>query len=97
MPCHALPKKICAKQNQQVHQSKQQICHISIFIQWKEHGNQNTEYAISIKRVRQPKHQVRHLNQKNTPTKTPNTPSQSKQSNVDSLEIENVNFRGALI
>ena len=27
----------------------------------------------SIERTRQPKHQVRHLNQKNTPTKTPNT------------------------
>ena len=33
--------------------------------------NQNTKYAISIKRIRQPKHQVRHLNQKSTPTKTP--------------------------
>ena len=33
MPCHALPINKYAKQNQQVHQSKQQICHISIFIQ----------------------------------------------------------------
>ena len=32
----------------------------------------------SIERTRQPKHQVRHLNQKNTQTKTTSTPSQSK-------------------
>ena len=48
--------------------------------QSKEYANQNTKYAISIKRIRQPKHQVRHLNQKSTPTKTPSTPSQSKES-----------------
>ena len=41
--------------------------------------NQNTKYAISIKRICQPKHQVRHLNQKSMPTKTPRTPSQSKE------------------
>ena len=42
--------------------------------------NQNTKYAISIKRICQPKHQVRHLNNKKSlPTKTPSTPSQSKE------------------
>ena len=55
----------------------------------------------SIERTRQPKHQVRHLNQKNTPTKTPSTPSQSKQKNTptktpntpsQSKEYANVNF-----
>merc|ERR1712175_3799 len=66
MLCHALPINKYAKQNQQVHQSKQQICHNSIFIQYEEHGNQNTKNAISIK--------------KSTPTKTPSTPSQSKES-----------------
>ena len=45
----------------------------------KEYANQNTKNAISNQRVRQPKHLVRHLNQKNTPTKTPSTPSQSKE------------------
>ena len=35
--------------------------------QSKEYANQNTKYAISIKRIRQPKHQIRHLNQMNTP------------------------------
>ena len=48
--------------------------------QSKEYTNQNTKYAISIKRIRQLKHQVRHLNQKNTPTKTLSTPSQSKET-----------------
>ena len=43
MPCHAISINKYANQKQQVHQSKQQIC---------------------------------HLNQKTTPTKTPNTPSQ---------------------
>ena len=33
MPSHALPINKYAKQNQQVHQSKQQIYHFSIFIQ----------------------------------------------------------------
>ena len=33
--------------------------------QSKEYANQNTKYAISIKRVRQPKHQIHHLNQNN--------------------------------
>ena len=47
--------------------------------QWKEYANQNTKYAISIRRLRQLKHQIRHLNQKSTPTKTPSTPSQSKE------------------
>ena len=46
--------------------------------QSKEYANQNTKYAISIKRLRQREHQLRHLNQKNMPTKTPSMPSQSK-------------------
>ena len=46
---------------------------------------QPKQYAISTKRIRQPKHQVRHFNPKSTPIKTPNTPSQSK-------EHANVNF-----
>ena len=88
MPYHAIPINKYAKQKQQVHQSKQQICHLnqkntptktpSTPSQPKEYANQNTKYAISIKRVRQPKHQVRHLNQKNTPTKTPKTPPRSE-------------------
>ena len=79
MPYHAIPINKYAKQKQQVHQSKQQICHLnqkntptktpSTPSQPKEYANQNTKYAISIKRVRQPKHQVRHLNQKNTQPK----------------------------
>ena len=32
--------------------------------QSKEDANQNTKYAISIKKVHQPKHQIHHLNQK---------------------------------
>ena len=73
MPCHAIPINKYAKQKQQVHQSEQQICHLNQKImptktpstpsQPKEYANQNTKYAISIKRVRQAKHQVRHLNQ----------------------------------
>ena len=43
------------------------------------------KYAKQKQQLRQPKHQVRHINQKNTPTKTPNTLSQSK-------EYANVNF-----
>ena len=46
MPYHAIPINKYAKQKQQVHQSKQQIC---------------------------------HLNQKNTPTKPPSMPDQSKK------------------
>ena len=67
--------------------------------QSKEYANQNTKYAISTKRIRQPKHQVRHLNQKSTPTKTPSTPSQSKEyatktpnTQSQSKEYANVNF-----
>ena len=66
MPYHAIPINKYAKQKQQVHQSKQQIC---------------------------------HLNQKNTPTKTPSTPSQSKEyatktpnTQSQSKEYANVNF-----
>ena len=44
-----------------------------------KYTNQSNKYAISIKRVCQPKHQVRHINQKNMPTKTPSMPSQSKE------------------
>ena len=44
-----------------------------------KYTNQSNKYAISTKRERQPKHQVRHLNQKNMPTKIPSTPSQSKE------------------
>ena len=44
-----------------------------------KYTNQSNKYAMSIKRVRQLKHQVCHINQKNTPTKTPSTPSQSKE------------------
>ena len=52
MPCHAIPINKYAKQKQQVHQSEQQICHLNK----KKYANQNTKYAISIQRVRQPKH-----------------------------------------
>ena len=44
-----------------------------------KYTNQSNKYTISIKRVRQPKLQVRHFNQKNTPSKTPSTPSQYKE------------------
>ena len=64
-----------------------------------KYTNQSNKYAISIKRIRQPKHQVRHLNQKSTPTKTPSTPSQSKEyatktpnTQSQSKEYANVNF-----
>ena len=73
MPCHAILINKYAKQKQKVHQSKQQICHL------KDYANKNTKYAISIKRVCQTKHKVRHLSQKNTPTKTSSTPFQSKE------------------
>ena len=43
-----------------------------------KYTKQKNKYAISIKRMRQLKHQVCHLNQKNMPNKTPSTPSQSK-------------------
>merc|ERR1712212_32128 len=62
MPYHAIPINKYAKQKQQVHQSKQQICHLnqkntptktpSTPSQPKEYANQNTKYAISIKRTR---------------------------------------------
>ena len=68
--------------------------------QSKEYANQNTKYAISTKRIRQPKHQVRHLNQKSTPTKTPSTPSQSKEyatktpnTQSQSKEYANIDLR----
>ena len=38
----------------------------------KEYANQNTKYAILIKRLRQPKYQVRHLKKKNMPVEIKN-------------------------
>ena len=35
-----------------------------------KYADQNTKYTIPIKRINQPKHQIRYLNQKNTPTKS---------------------------
>ena len=71
MPCH--PKKNMQNKSTPIKATNMPS-------QSKEYANQNTKYAISTKRICQPKHQVCHLNPKSTPTKTLSTPSQSKET-----------------
>ena len=45
----------------------------------------------SNKEIRQPKHQVHHLNEKNIPTKTPSTPSNFKRIHQPNHHIRHLN------
>ena len=60
----------------QIHHTKHQMLHLMYYIILNPKRHQ---VGHSNKEIRQPKHQVHHMNEKNTPTKPPRTPSKSKE------------------
>ena len=72
----------------QIHHTKHQMLHLMyhIILNPKRH-----QVGHSNKEIRQPKHQVHHLNEKNIPTKTPSTPSNFKRIHQPNHHIRHLN------